>query len=383
MVRWPEDGQQRRDMPEIIDIRTCDDPRDEIHRVVEHLAAGELVGLPTETSYVVAAQAARPAAVERLKGMAGGDLVMAVKTADEALDYAPAVDGTGERLFRRLWPGPVIIEVPVGTDGSLAAALHESTRVALARHGAIRLRVPEHDVVNAVQRLAASPLVLAGEADGIGNPAALLSRYPELKVVIDDGPPLRQGRCTMIRLRPGGWTMVEEGLVSEAEIRDRNNFGVVFVCTGNTCRSPLAEAIFRKMLAERLNCSEEDLTKCGFFITSAGLAAGHGVPAAAESLALAAEFGLDLVRHRSRPLTDDLLDTADYVFTMTAGHRESILSARPELAGRVHLLSREGIDIADPIGGGPAEYERCRAEIERELLVLLERLPIVRKERRD
>jgi hypothetical protein len=68
---------------------------------------------------------------------------------------------------------------------------------------------------------------------------------------------------------------------------------------------------------------------------------------------------------------------------MTAGHRDSILSVRPDLAGRVHLLSREGIDIADPIGGGPADYEMCRSEIERELLVLLEHLPIGRKSTRS
>lgn len=138
----------------------------------------------------------------------------------------------------------------------------------------------------------------------------------------------------------------------------------------------MAEAIFRKLLAERLNCSPCGVADRGFFVASAGLAAGYGMPAAAESLALAEEFGLDLASHRSRPLTDDLLDRADYVVAMTAGHRDSILAVRPDLADRVHLLSREGLDIADPIGGGPAEYERCRAEIERELLVLLEHLPI-------
>ncbi|HEX6986034.1 MAG TPA: Sua5/YciO/YrdC/YwlC family protein, partial [Planctomycetaceae bacterium] len=82
-------------MPEIIDIRTCDDPRDEIHRVVERLAVGELVGLPTETSYVLAAQASQAAAVSRLREAADGPLVMTVRSADEALDFAPGVDETG------------------------------------------------------------------------------------------------------------------------------------------------------------------------------------------------------------------------------------------------------------------------------------------------
>lgn len=151
---------------------------------------------------------------------------------------------------------------------------------------------------------------------------------------------------------------------------------LLFVCTGNTCRSPLAESMFRKLLAERLGCTEHELPGEGFFIASAGLLAAYGLPAALESLTLAEEFGLSLARHRSRPLTDDLLDRSDLIFAMTAGHRDAILAARPDLADRVHLLSREGLDIADPIGGGPAEYERCRSEIERELLVIVENLPI-------
>jgi protein-tyrosine-phosphatase len=134
--------------------------------------------------------------------------------------------------------------------------------------------------------------------------------------------------------------------------------------------------MFRKMLAQRLNCAEEELTRHGIFVTSAGISAVYDMPAAAESLALAEEFGLKLAEHRSRPLTEDLLGRADYLFAMTAGHRDAIVSVRPDLAGKVHLLSREGLDIADPIGGGPAEYERCRAELERELLVILDTLPI-------
>ena len=371
-------------MPEFIDIRTCDDPRDEVHRIVERLAAGELIGLPTENSYVIAAQAARPAVVRRLYSAAANELVLAIRSPDEALDYAPRVEELGERLFRRLWPGPVIIEAPVETGDGLTAALDASVREAVIRDEAIRLRVPGHDVVAAVQRLSASPLVFTSESAGfIPSPSALLERYSGLsEVVIDDGPPLQPGRCTTVRLHEGGWGVLEPGLLDEGAIRERISFGVIFVCTGNTCRSPLAEAIFRKLLAERLHCPETELPSQGFFVGSAGLAASHGAPAAAESLAIASEFGLDLARHSSRPLTDDLLDRADYVFTMTGGHREAILSARPDLAGRVHLLSREGIDIADPIGGGPAEYERCRAEIERELLVLLERLPIGRKDNR-
>lgn len=365
-------------MADIVDIRTCDDPRDAIHRAVELLVVGGLVGLPTESSYVGIALASQPESLSRLALLAGGDPVVAVRSRDEALDFAPQMDGFGRRLMERLWPGSVVLEAEVPFEVGVHSGLPAGVNSALVRAGRLRMAMPDHDVPPAVRRLTPAPLIFAAPTGRILNsPRALLEAFGgNLEIVIDDGPPLHPGLRTVVRVGPAGYGVVEPGLVDEAGIRERMSFGVVFVCTGNTCRSPLAAAIFRKLLAERLNCAADDLAKRGLFVASAGLAAGYGMPAAAESLALAEEFGLDLASHRSRPLTDDLLDRADYVVTMTAGHRDSILAVRPDLASRVHLLSREGLDIADPIGGGPAEYERCRAEIERELLVLLEHLPI-------
>jgi protein-tyrosine phosphatase len=137
---------------------------------------------------------------------------------------------------------------------------------------------------------------------------------------------------------------------------------VLFVCTGNTCRSPLAEALCKKLLADRLGCPVEELPRRGFVVLSAGLSALRGEPAAAEAVEAARELGADLSGHGSRPVTPELLALADLVVGMTGSHLHA-LTAYPSLAAQVRLLGGAAGDLADPIGGDRAVYQACAGAI--------------------
>lgn len=131
---------------------------------------------------------------------------------------------------------------------------------------------------------------------------------------------------------------------------------ILLVCTGNTCRSPMAEVIARDLLAGQPGVS----------VSSAGVFAGEGAPASAEAVEAMAAEGLDLSGHRSQPLTAQLVEEADVIFTMTEAHRQAVLSAVPDADGKTQRLDPQQ-DVADPIGGPLSEYQQAAAMIRRAL----------------
>lgn len=141
---------------------------------------------------------------------------------------------------------------------------------------------------------------------------------------------------------------------------------ILFVCTGNTCRSPLAEALCKRALADRLGCDLADLPARGYVIGSAGVAAYPGDAPAAPAIVAAQEFGADVAAHRSRPLNPELLAQATHVVAMTYSHAYLVAARFPGIGPHPVLLCGDA-DLDDPIGGELTVYRDCAATIRHHL----------------
>lgn len=367
----------------VIDVRNADDWRDVVHRAVQALAEGQVVAVPTETVYGLAASALDERAVERLieiKGRkAGHALTLAIKSAEEALDYVPDMSPLAQRLARRCWPGPVTLVVDDSHPESLVQQLPLKVRKYVSPGPTIGLRVPGHPILLDVLGMLAGPLTLTS-ANRSGQPEAVTADEvvdvfaDHVDLVLDDGPCRFGQPSSVVRVAGDRFEVLRPGVVPEPTLHRLASFVLLFVCTGNTCRSPMAEALARHLIAERLGCDAAALDERGVVVMSAGLAALAGGRAACEAVDALGERGLDLSHHETQPLTDLLVRQADAIFTMTRSHREAIVGQWPEAATRTRLLSADGTDICDPIGGPLDRYRRCAGQLHEELCHALAQL---------
>ncbi|TWT97309.1 arsenate reductase/protein-tyrosine-phosphatase family protein [Neorhodopirellula pilleata] len=394
----------------IYDLQQTDDPRDIVHRSVQALVEGNVIGLPSETVYGVVASSLCVGAVERVFEMVQksneraqqpsssndpskadptpGQIALCVRSTEAVGDFLVPRTKLAGRLSERCFPGPLTLISDCSPEQSALGRLPAAVQAILRRSAGgvgepagseysmmerfpVAVRVSHHRLLSHIHRYLSAPLIW-GEFSAPGSPAlttaasldehlSQIATKSPLPLLLDDGLSRYGGVGTVVRSSGNSWQILREGVIQRAAMNQFVKPVIAIVCTGNTCRSPMAETLLRDLLHKRFG--REDVAR----VISAGVAAGRGSGASPQSVEVMGRLGLDLTGHASQPLDDPLMLMADLVLTMTRRHRDAILAAWPDRKDRVFTLRRDGGDITDPVGMPVDVYEQCADQIREEL----------------
>jgi len=344
-----------------------------IEEAAKIIDAGGLVAFPTETVYGIACRV-ETKSLERLNEVKGRQpekpYTLHIGRKEDVAEYAPVIGLRARKLIEKLWPGPLTIVFELKPEQIAAQRVKLSREMFenLYKNNSIGIRLSDDAVASKLLQAVKWPVVapsvnIADERPATDAEQVLANFRGKLDVVIDGGASRYKKSSTIVKIGAYDLRMLREGVYTAEQVRQAATVGFLFVCSGNTCRSPMAAGMFRKYLAEKCGCTIDQIEEKGYKILSAGTMGIIGMPATAQAAAVCETRGVDITGHRSSALSRQLIAQSDVIYAMSCFHLSQIVSICPEAADKCSLLA-EAVDIPDPIGQTEEFYDNVASVIE-------------------
>jgi len=340
----------------------------EINEAARLVDAGELVAFPTETVYGIACRVKTDSLIKLDNLKCRGHekyYTLHISQKSDINNYVPIVGLREQKLIKNAWPGPltIVFELDAQEIKKQQINLEKEVFENLYKDNAIGIRCPDNPIASKLLQLTQNPVVAPSANKTNEQPATdageVLAQFTgQIPLLLDAGPCKYQENSTVVKIGKKGLQVLRSGVYSQADLEAMSTIKFLFVCTGNTCRSPMAEGMFSKYLAEKIQCKVDQLDKMGYKIFSAGVMDLVGMPASPEAVATCAAKGIDIKAHTSRTLSPQLIEGCDFIFVMSGMHRERVIALNPEAANKCSLLA-ENKEIFDPIGQAQQVYNDC------------------------
>ncbi|PIQ87779.1 MAG: threonylcarbamoyl-AMP synthase [Candidatus Omnitrophica bacterium CG11_big_fil_rev_8_21_14_0_20_43_6] len=326
---------------QIIKINPLSCEEEVIHKAAKLLAGGGLVIIPTETVYGIAANALNKKALNRLYEIKNRpkDKPFSILIAQKYRvgEFAKDVSRAAYKLIYKFWPGPLTLVLKsVG-------------------QGKVGLRMPDDEIALKIIRESAIPLVCPS-ANISDQPApanfeqAIKALDGLVDLALDAGQAAVGRESTVVDLTTESLQILRSGAIKDEEIMAAvNSKTVLFVCTGNSCRSVMAAAYLKQLLAKQKRTDIQ--------VSSAGMMALEGMGVSKETEEVLANERIDVSQHRAQRVTKELVDQSDIILAMEDIHEQKILQFAPEVKNRLFLLKEfakindSNLNIPDPVGG--------------------------------